>query len=524
MKKMYRIISGLFVIAGMLFYGGCSKFLDKQPAGVESSGVFFKTEDQANRALIAAYGAIAWQYSVDGANWYNMWMIGDIVSDDAEKGGESPADIGDLEQLRNFRANAQNSIISPQWQVPYIGIYRANLVIKNVSDETVLPADAIDPDLRARFVAEAKFLRAWSYFILVKSFGDVPLDTLPITSDQLLAGEACKERTPKAQVWAQIEKDLTEAAAVLPDKSGYDGDVDAGRATKGAAKALLVKAYIYQKKFTDAERLAQEIIASGEYTLETNFADIWKSANENGRESVFELQYTIDPEDSWTNTNQGQVFSVFQGGREIMQVQANGDTVETYFPGWGFDCPTQSLADEFELGDRRKKATIISVGDTLYKNTAAEQVITDLSSPTKMNSRKYLLEYLGDGEDVPDMANAPTNCRAIRFADVLLFHAEAANENGNSAPALTSLNKVRARAGLGPVTTTNKDSLKTAIYHERRVELACEGHRFFDVVRQGRGQAVLGPLGFVANKNEVFAVPQIEIDICNKIIQNLGYN
>jgi hypothetical protein len=495
MKKMCRIISGLFVVAGMLAYGGCSKFLDKQPAGVEASTSFFQTEDQANRALIAAYGAIAWQYSADGGNWFNQWMIGDIVSDDAEKGGEGPADIADLESLRRFQANTQNSIISPQWQVPYIGIYRANLVIDKV------PNIDMDTTLRSRFVAEAKFLRAWSYFLLVKSFGDVPLVLHPLT-----AGEYCQARTPKAEVWTQIETDLSEAADVLPLKSEYDASVDAGRATKGAAQALLVKAYIYQGKFTDAEPLAKEIIDGAEYDLEPNFADNFDPDNENGLESIFELQYLIDPADSWSNTNQGQIFSVFQGGRS-----------QAYFPGWGFDVPTQSLIDEFEPNDKRKKATVVEVGDTLYKGTPAQEIAADPCS------RKYLLEYQADGE-VPDMANAPNNWRAIRYADVLLFYAEALNENGKAAEARTELNKVRARAGLtGVPTGLSKDSLKTLIFHERRVELACEGQRFWDVVRQGRGLAVFGSMGFAANKNEVFAIPQIEIDVCNKILQNPGY-
>jgi starch-binding outer membrane protein, SusD/RagB family len=501
MKKMCRIISGLFVVAGMLAYGGCSKFLDKQPAGVEASTNFFQTEDQANRALIAAYGAIAWQYSADGGNWFNQWMIGDIVSDDAQKGGEGPADIADLEQLRRFQANPQNSIIAPQWQVPYIGIYRANLVIDNV------PNIDMDTTLRSRFVAEAKFLRAWSYFILVKSFGDVPL-----VLHRLAAGEYCQARTPKAQVWAQIETDLSEAADVLPLKSEYDASVDAGRATKGAAQALLVKAYVYQGKFADAEPLAKEIIDGAEYDLEPNFSDNFDPNNENGLESIFELQYLIDPADSWTNTNQGQIFSVFQGDRS-----------DPYFPGWGFDCPTQSLVNEFEPGDKRKAATVYTVGDIIYANTPAADTIKTMSSPTGYMSRKYLLGYQPD--EVPDMANAPNNWRAIRYSDVLLFYAEALNENGKAAEARTELNKVRARAGLtGVPAGLSKDSLKTLIFHERRVEFACEGQRFWDVVRQGRGAAVFGSMGFQANRNEVFAIPQVEIDVCPSIIQNPNYH
>jgi hypothetical protein len=505
MKNTYKVILGLFVIVAV-FCGGCSKFLDKQPAGVESSTSFFQTADQANRALIAAYGAIAAQYSTDAANWFNQWMIGDIVSDDATKGGEGPADIADLQHLRDFQANAQNTIITPQYQIPYIGIYRANLVIDSV------PKIEMDTALRSRYVAEAKFLRAWSYFILVRTFGDVPL-----VLHRLDPSDYCMARTPKDQVWAQIDTDLTQAAAVLPQKSGYDGS-DLGRATAGAAKALLVKAYIYQKNFTAAEPLAQDIIASGEYTLWANFANNFNSDGENGRESVFEIQYLIDPADSWNNTNQGQVVSVFQASRS-----------DPYFPGWGFDVPTQNLINDFEPGDKRLHATIIFPGDTLYGGAL---VIGDTAPDiaTALCPRKYLLEDQG-ADGVPDAANAPNNWRAIRFSEVLLFHAEAANENGNAAGALVSLNRVRTRAGLTATPAgLSQDSLRKVIYHERRVELALEGHRFWDVVRQGRGAEVFGssaanaPIkGFVPTVNEVFAIPQIEIDVCSKIIQNNGY-
>jgi starch-binding outer membrane protein, SusD/RagB family len=444
------------------------------------------------------YRSVASQYSSDGANWFNHWMIGDIVSDDAEKGGESPADISDLYVLRNFTAGEGNSIVAPQWQMPYEAIFLANRVVDS------MPAVTMDAALKARTIAEAKFLRAWSYFILVRTFGDVPL-----APHALFAADICQTRTPKAQVWSYIETDLTQAASALPEKSDYDVD-DMWRASKGAANALLVKTYIYEKKFPEAEALAVQIISSLQYTLMANYADNFRLAQENGPESVFEIQYFVDPKDSWSNENGGQVFSVFRGSRD-----------DAYFPGWGFDCPTQSLANEFEPGDVRKKTTILAAGDTLYKGTSAEQVYYPGSSPTGMSAGKYMLEYLGDS--VPDMANAPANWRAIRYSEVLLFAAEASNENGNTAQALVNLNRVRARAGLAACTVTGKDSLRSAIYHERRVELALEGHRFWDVVRQGRGSQVFGSMGFVYGKNEIFAVPKTEIESCTRLTQNPGY-
>jgi starch-binding outer membrane protein, SusD/RagB family len=440
--------------------------------------------------------SIGWLYNSSGM--FNHWMIGDIVSDDAEKGGEGPTDAPDLQLLRDFKADARSFYLGGQWHVPYETILMANRAIDS------LPGVAMDASLMTRQTAEAKFLRAWSCFILVKSFGDVPLALHAYS-----ARDYCGTRTPKAYVWTQIEQDLMQAVAGLPKKSEYSG-ADIGRTSKGAAQALLVKAYIYQNKFSHAKALADTIILSKEYALEPNFADNFLLSHENGVESVFEIQYFTDTAGTWSNDFGGQNISIYQGSRDA-----------EYFRGWGFDCPTQSLAAEFEPGDVRKKATIIAVGDILYWGTPMEQTLTSFSSPTGMNARKYLLEYCGD--KLPSMANAPANWRAIRYAEVLLFAAEASNEIGNVSDAAVYLNMVRARAGLPAAVAADKDGMRNAIYHERRVELALEGHRFWDVVRQGRGGAVFGSMGFQTGINEIFPVPQSARDSCGSLSQNPGY-
>jgi hypothetical protein len=448
----------------------------------------------------AAYRSIASQWGAKGSGFFNQWMIGDIVSDDAEKGGETLADMADLQELKDFRADAQNSIITPQWLTPLEGIFITNRIIDSV------PQINMDAALRTQYVAEAKFLRAWSYFILVKTFGDVPLLTHTLSFTNY-----CQTRTPKAQVWSKIETDLAEAASALPVKSNY-APADIGRATKGAAQAMLVKAYMYQNKFAAAKILTDEIIASKQYSLEPNYADNFTLAHENGIESVFELQYSTDSTHTWSAENTGQVITDFQGSRD-----------GAYSAGWGFDCPTQNLVDEFEAGDPRKNATIIAIGDTLGKGTPAQEIVSRKYAgyrATAYNSKKYVREYQ---KQYPPMASCPANWRAIRYSEVLLFDAEASNEIDNTTDALKYLNMVRSRAGLPSVTTTNKDSLRNAIYHERRVELALEGHRFWDVVRQGRGAAVFGAMGFKAGIHEVFAVPQSEIDSCSGLTQNAGY-
>jgi hypothetical protein len=292
---------------------------------------------------------------------------------------------------------------------------------------------------------------------------------------------------------------------VLPEKNAYPAS-DLGRATKGAANALLAKAYIFQSKWADALASSATVIQSGQYDLEPNYGDIFKNAHENGIESIFEIQHIQIATSEYGDLNEGQETSIYQGSRNA-----------TYFTGWGFDLPTQDFVNEFELNDPRLKATVVFNGDILYEGTPAQQKADNGASTTGYAARKYMYEYQ---PIVPEVSNSPANWRSIRFADVLLFHAEAANELGNATAALESLNRVRKRVSMPVVTATSKEELRKAIYHERRVELGLEGHRFFDLVRQGRAAAVLGKNGFVAGKHEYFPIPQLELDVCSKIVQN----
>ncbi len=488
MEKHKKIFFAVAAIAVMLT--GCSDFLDKQPMGSESSADFLKKESQAILATNAVYDASAWRYSQEIFEWF----LGDIVSDDAEKGGENAADWAELQQLKEFRANAANSISFGRWSELYQGIYRANVVISGV------PAIDMDPELRARLVAEAKYLRAFFYFQLVKTFGGVPLITTPLTPDQY-----CQARSPIEACWGQIELDLIEAADILPEKSEYPAD-DMGRATKGAANSLLAKAYIFQGKWAEALDRSSRVIESMEYDLEPNYADNFKLSHENGIESIFEIQHVEIATTDYGDLNEGQETSIYQGSRNA-----------TYFTGWGFNCPTQDFVDEFELNDPRLNATVVFDNDIIYENTPVQQRADNSSSPTGYGAKKYVLEYQ---PDEPEISNSPANWRSIRFADVLLFHAEAANELGDPTTSLASLNRVRRRVSMPAVTATDQAELRNAIYHERRVELGLEGHRFFDLVRQGRAATELAENGFVAGKHEYFPIPQLELDVCPKVVQN----
>jgi hypothetical protein len=480
------------IILGVLgvLLTGCSELLNKKPLGVESSADFLKTESQAILATTAVYDAAGWRNSQEIFEWF----LGDVVSDDAEKGGENAADWAELQQLKDFRGNAANSISFGRWSESYQGIYRANIVIDGV------PNIDMDPELRARLVAEAKFLRGFFYFQLVKTFGGVPLITR-----QLNPSEYCQARSPIEACWAQIEIDLEDASKVLPVKSAYPAS-ETGRATKGAADALLAKAYIFQSKWADAMARSEMVIQSGEYDLEANYADNFKMSHENGIESIFEIQHAEFATSAYGDLNEGQETSIYQGNRNA-----------TFFTGWGFNCPTQNFVDEFELNDPRMKATVVFDNDLIYETTPVQQKADNSASPTGYSAKKYMLEYQASK---PEISNSPANWRSIRFADVLLFHAEAANELENSTASLESLNRVRRRVSMPAVTVTDPTELRDAIHHERRVELGLEGHRFFDLVRQGRAAEVLAENGFIAGKHEYFPIPQLELDVCNKVVQN----
>lgn len=486
MKK--NILTLIVVGVGFLMWS-CSNFLEKMPTGVEAEANFFKTKDQCERALTAAYDIPAW--SGNGFPDCFLWMVGDIMSDDAQKGGETPADMGFLQNLKNFVGKADNTISLNTWQQLYWAIYRCNLVILNVPNAPVTLDLTVD--LKNRYVAEAKFIRGHCYFTLVTFFGGVPLVLAPLQPGQYMLA-----RNAEADCWAQIIKDFSEAALVLPVKS------DVGRATQGAANAYLAKSYIYQKNWVQAEIAAQKVKTSGAYSLLPDYATIFTSAGQNGPESVFEWQHPHGPNMGWGNSNEGSTTPDFQGSRD-----------GAWASGWGFDCPDTNLVNEFEPGDVRKAATIYGEGDTLNKGTSCQEVVhfkTYRASP--YCNRKTMKECWATA---PEMSNWPYNKRLIRYADVLLFLAEAQFEQGKLGEALVNLNLVRTRAKLAPLAALDRK----AIYHERRMELAMEGHRFFDVVRQGRGFECFGKNGFNAAKDHGhLPIPAAEIAIDPYLVQN----
>ena len=499
--------TSLALISFLLF--SCSGNLEKLPEIGELDVNFYQNEADALSALTAAYDPL--QYNYTTIVYHFRWFFGDLPSDDAIKGGSGQTDQPQLEDLSTFFATPSNIHLNADWTAKYIGIYRANLVLEKVPE---IAEQNINEDIRQRILAEAKFLRAYYYFELVTMYGGVPLVTTVLSPS-----EYNQPRASATAVWSLIEQDLTEAAAVLPAKSEYAG-FDMGRATRGAALGLLTKAYVYQTKWMDAQKSAEDLINSMEYSLDEDFDKIFLKAGENGPGSIFEIQRSPLGGGFWgsvNGSNEGNLTNIYQIARG-------------QFGGFGFNIPQQSLVDEFEPGDPRLHSTVFMEGDVMGDRGIFTKAATGFDHD--YYAKKYFVSR-SEHEDInigDPLMNGESNDRIIRYADVLLMHAEAAYHNGQEGVARTSLNAVRARArrnaspGVLPDVTSSGATLLNAIYHERRVELALEGLRFFDVVRQGRGSEVFGPLGFVKGQHEVFPIPQQQIALSNgTLTQNPGY-
>ncbi|MGB7843272.1 MAG: RagB/SusD family nutrient uptake outer membrane protein [Salinimicrobium sp.] len=445
---------------------------------------FFVSQEDATQAVNAIYNhQLDWLTSA-----FAPLAITQITSDDSDK-GSNPGDAAFLNDFSNFTFNSSAFILNDYWTGQFRGINLANQVLTNV------PGIEMDESLKARLLAEAKFFRAYHYFNLVRTFGGVPIyDGLPADGIYNIP------RNTKEEVYAFVKQDLTEAAQVLPASYGID---QLGRVTAGAAKGLLAKVHMYQSEWGEVLTLTQEISGMG-YSLYDDYYQLFRWQNEYNSEIIFAIQSTAD----------GNCESSSQYG----QVQG----VRAQF-GWGFNSPSEDLVAAYEDNDVRKDATILFVGET----TPEGDLITagnDPSNPTRYNQKIYVSSENYRRNNCAE--NADSNIIILRYAEVLLMNAEANLEQGNYDAALESLNEVRNRAELDDLTFESEDQLRRAIWHERRVELAQEGDRFFDLVRQGRAAEVFQALGtqFTAGVNEIFPIPANQISLSNNVlVQNPGY-
>lgn len=496
----------IITIFTLVLLTGCSEdFIDREPFVGTQETVFYRTEEDAIFAVNSAYAALQFEMTPAG---HFRWFWGDIMSDDSVKGGSGDNDVFDLTLLETFQGPTNTDLLESEWRANYIGIYRANVVLANIPDMD------IDATLKARILGEARFIRAYFYYQMVTIFGDAVLVLEPLAPSEYQQG-----RAPASEIWSVIETDLRDAIADLPLRSEYDLE-NIGRITKGAAQGMLMKAYMYQQKFAEAQAVGQEIVDSGEYELAPDYSTIFTNAGENGPGSVFEIQYMNASGGNWgyNQQNEGTFTNVFQ--------RARGQ-----FEGFGFNIPTQDFVDEFETGDPRLSATVFREGDQMGDRGVFTKEATG-DFPHDFYPKKYFSnasEVAPFGDPAP---NGLSNDRVIRYADILLMLAEAAYHNGDETTARDRTNEVRARArntATGPTlfpiaASVSGSELLEKIYHERRVELGLEGHRFFDLVRQNRAAEELGDLGFRAGTHEIFPVPDSQIQATNgEVQQNPGY-
>ncbi|MDG2154289.1 MAG: RagB/SusD family nutrient uptake outer membrane protein [Crocinitomicaceae bacterium] len=489
MKKTVKNSFLVLSVFACTLFTGCEKFLNVTPPFTQDAENYFQTPADYEMALTGAYDLLQ-------STFMNVW-ISEIASDNTIAGGESVNDSQGLHQLDDMTHGGVNNELRNVMRWMYSGITRCNFIMEN--------KDNIDFTGKDKIIAEAKFLRAFYYFELVKFFGDVPL-----VIDQRIGAEEVTqiERAPKADVYAQIESDLTSAIPQLDLIS-----LVKGRASKGAAQSLLGKVYLYQNKFSEAATTFDEVINSGVYALINDYSQLFSVASENNSETVFDVQYTGAEGGGYgcLVCLEGNAGPGFQGIRQYVG--------PVYGDGNSYNLPTQDLYDAFSSFDGRRGVTILDIEAFI-----AEQDNPDLISyaigaggHTGYYNNKYIKRQGEIGLPDNDLTS-PVNYRVIRYADVLLMAAEAHFQAGSGGAAQGYFNEIRVRAGVQPFPISSIED----IYNERRLELACEGHRFFDLVRTGQAEQHID--GFVVGKHELFPIPQLEIDLAGgNWSQNPGY-
>ena len=507
----------LYTLATLLLLGvfsSCKKSLLEKSPITELSGDVIKTESDFTALLNSAYDPIQWQV-YNGAQTHMlpvMWQ--DIRADNCLSQWAAYWTFGAvLDDLRNIKPN--NTNITAMWQKWFTAVARANTAIKFITEFNGFTTTG----LKDRLLAEAKFVRAFSYFELVKMFGDVPLilNYIGSTSDNLKI-----PRSPKAQVYAQIEKDLGEAYPVLP--ANYSNSADKGRATKGAALTLLAKAELYQQKWAMVRTHTELVMGLG-YSLETNYAANWDQNNEYGKESIFEIGYQ-----SGFYSNAFESSNAYQN-QGSASYQMFGFIFNGVAGGYGNCVPRKSLINLYQTGDTRKNATIIdsaTVFPDLNNQTGWDLGIQYYqyfwTVPEALQSlasaRKYLIPA-AVAAALPNRGSDGLNEKVFRYSDVLLMHAEA-SVMGAGGNGLGSLNQVIQRAYGN--TSHNLASYTLAdVKLQRRLELATEGwDRFTDLVRWGDAATVLAFKHFTPNRDELLPIPQSERDLAG-LSQNPGY-
>jgi len=518
-------ITGLMII--LMLSASCNDdFLDIKSKGVNLEVNYYKNESEATSALVAVYDIM----NVNSSSFANMITFMNAGSDDNFGGGGPGEGSNTIAQFSSFGVNPINmndAGASGLWGNHFQGIFRANKLLEK------LPTIPMDANLKIRFAAECKAMRAYYNFNLVRMFGNIPLLTKTITPTDALTYPQSKPE----EIYAQIEIDLKEAIIGLPDNVNIL--TEGGRWTKGAAQSMLGKVYLYHDDLItyykmpnpsnfDYKKLSadQLYIVNGTnsgivftspygYKLLTDFNDLWVHANKFNSECILSDSHSKLGNATWGGVSwgtEGNVLNVMIGIRGY--TRSANSTAPDYYAGWGYNTVTQDLYDVLK-GDPRFDATIIDANALKSSGKIVGYTVGN------QDTGYFIAKFAPKNSDKTGVAAAASelnftqNTYIIRLADTYLMEAEALGGTGARAQAL--LDAVRARVGLSSV-PVNLD----AIALERRKELACEGHRFFDLVRTGKAETVLAGRGFVKNKNEILPIPYRDLE--NSVLkQNPGY-
>ncbi|MFA9392431.1 MAG: RagB/SusD family nutrient uptake outer membrane protein [Prolixibacteraceae bacterium] len=482
MKKL------IYIILVSVFWVSCSEdFLNLAPVSDFADGDFYNTEEDITQALTAAYDNLQGVYG-PGENNYNL---SELRSDNVY----APASVGHDENTYNidlFMVNSTNDFTEKNWDKCYHGIYRCNVVLDRIGDIEM------SDNLKNQYIGEALTLRAIQYFRLVRLFGDLPFLTTFLSIEDSYE----MSRTKAADILAQLIVDLETASEKLPES--YENS-NKGRVTKGAAQGLLGKILVYSKEYSAAKDALGKVISSGNYKLLSDLVKVYSSTNKNNEEILFSVQYSDDKAEAEFFTPR-----LYPKGGGTYEDKATGKTVTFPKGGAGYCVPTKELINAFEPGDKRKDYGL----QLAFTNSTGQYIEVPFIS-------KFRHEY---ASGMVSGANWPI----LRYAEVLLLYAEALNETGDLQGAIDNLNKVRSRAGLANLSSSNignQAACREAIYKERRVELMMEGDRWFDLVRTGKAIETMAVQGFKIDDHQlIYPLPQSAIDVTNNFLeQNPGY-
>ena len=506
MKRKYLKYAAFSLIGIIGVVASCKKsFLELQPNGEFAASNYYTNPAEALAAVVAAYDPLVTETGGIDNTYSDPLGALNAGSDDCFAGGGSSSDVPQWQAINTY---TMNPLLGPQdqfWAINFTGVNRADVLLQNLPN-----VPGLGSALLTRYTGEADFLRAHYYFDLVRLFKNVPLILTPLGLTNVYS---VPQASPDS-VYAQVERDLKTAIADLPVSVSTAED---GRVTQGAAKALLGKVYLYEKKWALAATTFQDVngtpggTSTYGYKLQANFGDIFKPTNKFNSESIFELVHSGNQNYTWSNWDQ------FKSNIYVQMVGPRSYNGPLYYSGgYGFNPITPSLATAMK-GDPRYGYTIVNI-DSLTKATPGGSF-----SQSYQGTGYYIQKY------APLLANKvttgitdlnwPNDYIEIRLADTYLMEAEAlVNAGTNTGRAQSLLDAVRARVGLAsvPVTLAN-------IYNERRLELATEGHRWFDLVRWGQAPTVLSSKGFKAGVNEILPIPLNETTNGSKIKQNPGY-